>query len=221
MKKKDDVKKSRYGLLVAAVWALSVVVFAAGFFLFHRPRKEAMQSLERQYNESNDQVFIARKAARGDVRDQLQQKLQDAEEAVRQFSVPRESTNGLVFEIGKIANELELTEFSSKNQSVQNLSTADKKEKKELTEAWLKVEFKASFLQFARFINRLERQTPTVFVEKMTLLRNDADPTRNVVRMELSFLVRQEDKELALADAAVTEQTTSFDTTQDKTGNRL
>lgn len=221
MKKKDDVKKSRYGLVVAAVWALSLVVVAAGFFLFHRPRKEALHSLERQYNESNDLVFIARKAARQEVQDQLQEKLQAAEEAVRQFSVPRESTNGLVFEIGKIANELELMEFSSKNQPVQNLSSADKKEKKELTEAWLKVEFKSSFLQFARFINRLERQTPTVFVEKMTLLRNDVDPTRNVVRMELSFLVRQEDKELTLADAAAAEQISNLETSPDTTGNRL
>lgn len=221
MKKKDDVKKSRFGLVVAAVWSLSLVVIAAGFFLFHRPRKEALQSLERQYNESNDLVFIARKAARQDVQDQLQEKLQAAEQAVRQFSVPSESTNGLVFEIGKIANELELTEFSSKNQPVQNLSSAGKKEKKELTEAWLKVEFKSSFLQFARFINRLERQTPTVFVEKMTLVRNDADPTRNVVRMELSFLVRQEIKELTLADAAAAEQISTLETSPDKTGNRL
>ncbi len=193
MKTKEDSKKNKYWIAVGAVWAAGLVLLGAGFFLLHQPRKDILENVRRQHAESNDLAMIARKAARSDVQEQLQQRLDETEQAVRQYSVPQDSTNGLVFEIGKIANELGLAEFSSKNQSVKKASATDKKgkEKEELTEAWLRVEFRASFLQFAQFINRLERQAPTVFVETMTLVRNDSDPARHDVRMELSFLVRQ------------------------------
>ena len=38
----------------------------------------------------------------------------------------------------------------------------------EVSEGWLNVEFKSSFLKFAQFVNRLECQTPDVFIEQMT-----------------------------------------------------
>lgn len=205
MKIKEDSKKSKYWIALAAVWGVALVIMGAGFFLLHQPRKVILEDVRRQYTESNDLAMIAQKAVRADVQEQLQQRLDEAQQAVRQYSVPQDSTNGLVFEIGKIANELSLAEFSSKDQPVKNTPATDKKgkDKEELTEAWLRVEFRASFLQFAQFINRLERQTPTVFVEKMTLIRNDIDPTRHDVRMELSFLVRQTPgASIALAEKA-------------------
>lgn len=207
MKKKIDIKKNKYGLSLAAFWAICFVILVVCYGLFQRPQKEILLQTQRQYTESQDFVAVARKAVKQDVQDQLQRRIEEADQTVQQFSVAQDNTNGLIFEIGKIANELGVLEFSSKDMPVKQFTAASnaksgKEETGDITEAWLRVEFKASFLQFAQFINRLERQTPTVFVEKMTLIRNDEDPLRNGVRMEISFLVREDrNNSVAFADS--------------------
>jgi hypothetical protein len=187
MKTKIDLKKKTYGLWLTAAWGAGFLVLAACYFMLHLPQKDKLAKVRRQYAESQEMVLIARKAAQPDVRDRLQQRFEDAGQAVRHFSVPQEKTTGLVFEIGKIANDVGLSAFSSKNQPIRDFSTLG--ESQQVTEASLKVEFASSFLKLAEFINRLERQTPAVFVEQMTLRRNEEGGAEHRVRMDLSFMV--------------------------------
>jgi hypothetical protein len=204
MNKKIDLKHNKCLLSLIAVWTISVALLTLCYFAFHLPKREALGQVLRQYKESREQRLLAEKAARQDVRERLERRFTETDQIVRHFSVPQENTTGLVFEIGKIANELNLAEFSSKNQKLKDLSTL--KENPEVIEAALRVEFKSSFLKFAQFVNRLERQEPTVFIERVTLRRNEENKREHAVTMELSFMVTKEqdgqNDAVALADVS-------------------
>lgn len=190
MNKKIDLKNNKCLLSLIVVWTISVALLTICYFVFHLPKSQALGKVLRQYQESREQRLLAEKAAQQDVRERLERRFTETEQIVRHFSVPQENMTGLVFEIGKIANELGLAEFSSKNQNMKNLSTLQ--ENPEVTEAALKVEFRSSFLKFAQFVNRLERQNPAVFIERVTLRRNEENKREHTVTMELSFMVTKD-----------------------------
>ncbi len=197
--KKLDLKKNWYWLSVMGAWGLGFLIVVVCYYTLHLPQKEMLLQVRRQADESRDMLVIAQRATRQDMRQEAQQQLLETEEAVNHFSVPRLHTTALVFEIGKIANDLELSEFASKNQPFRDIPTI--RDSETVSEDWLKLEFNASFPEFAQFINRLERQTPTVFVERLTLRRSEDDRLDHDVKMDLSFIVTQDkNNSLAMAD---------------------
>ena len=186
---KVDIKHNKYKICLIGIWVGCVLLIGAGYFVFHLPKKSQLVQIQRQYTESQDQLTIANKATRDDVRQQAEQNFEDTANMINRYSIPCDNVTGVVFEIGKIANELGLSEFSSKNQKAQSLSTLG--DSKVVSEAWLEVEFESSFLKFVQFVNRLEQETPVVFVEKITIRRNEGVQTNSDVKMELSFLTTE------------------------------
>lgn len=199
MNMKINIHNNKYLVSLITTWVLSTLVLAGCYYLFHLPKKEMLKQVRRQYDESNELAAIANKAVQQDTQEQIIQRCRTADQMIARFAVPQENTTGLVFEIGKVAGELGLSEFASKNPKAQYHSTLPKDT--DVTEAWLELEFKTSFIKFAQYVNRLERQKPTVFIEKMALRKTDDNPREIEVRMELSFLVTQNKKSsVAMAD---------------------
>ena len=189
MKTKVDIKHNKYKIYLTGTWVGCILLIGAGYFVFHLPKKGQLVQVQRQYTESQDQLTIANKATQDDIRQQAEQCFEDTANMINKYSVPQDNITGVVFEIGKIANELGLSEFSSKNQKAQNLSTLG--DSKVVSEAWLEVEFESSFLKFAQFVNRLEQETPVVFIEKIVVRRNENSQKNSDVKMELSFLTTE------------------------------
>lgn len=186
---KIDIKNNKYQRYLVSIWVGCFLLIGAGYFIFHLPKKGQLIQVQRQYTESQDQLTIANKAGRDDIRQQMKQSFEETANMISRFSVPRDNITGLVFEIGKIANELGLSQFSSKNQRNQSVSTLGDSEV--VSEAWLEVEFQSSFLKLTQFVNRLEQETPVVFIEKVTLQRDDSGHNKNKVKLELSFLATE------------------------------
>ena len=186
---KIDIKNNKYQSYLIGTWVGCFLLIGAGYFFLHVPKKSQLVRVQQQYTESNDQFTIANKATRDDIRQEMNRCFEDTANMINRFSVPQDNITGVVFGIGKIANELGLSEFSSKNQKAQSLSTLGDSE--DVSEAWLEVEFESSFLKFAQFVNRLEQETPVVFIEKVVLRRNENGQKNNDVKMELSFLTTE------------------------------
>jgi hypothetical protein len=201
--KQIDLKKHKYWLSLLGIWVLGFVVVAVCYVTLHLPRKHMLIQINNQANESRDMLMIAQRATSPEIHREIEQELDRTEQAVHHFSVPRPNTTALVFEIGKIANDLGLSDFASKNQPLRDIPTI--RDSKTVSEDWLKVEFQASFSDFAQFVNRLERQNPAVFVERLTLRRGEDGQLDHNVIMELSFLVTQDDNPLAMADGQAEE----------------
>jgi len=188
LKMKINMKHNKYKICLIGTWIGCALLMGAGYLIFQMPKKGQLIQVQRQYNESRDQLTIADRATDNEVLQKAKQSFEDTAEKINNYSIPRDNITGIVFEIGKIAGDLGLSGFSSKNQKNQNLSTLA--DSKIVTEAWLEVEFESSFLQFVQFVNRLEQETPVVFVEEVTIRRNEKDHN-NDVKMELSFLTTE------------------------------
>ncbi|MCI0498840.1 MAG: hypothetical protein L0Y36_04040 [Planctomycetales bacterium] len=190
MGSKQKIRLSRYALAAIAVWGVCTVLWVAGYYLFYLPQQTEQIRIQQQFSESAEQLENARLAALRKTKEQMQQRYEQTSRTIADFSTASDSVTGLVFQIGQIANDLRLTEFSSKNQKNQYASTVG--DSKRLAESWLTVEFFATFEQLAHFVNQMERNCPFVFVEKVFFRRGAAGSKGHEAKLELSFLASTE-----------------------------
>lgn len=194
---KSIIKLNRYTLVIAGVWIVAAIVLGGGYILFHGPQKNELAQIKNQYNESLSDLERAQLAAQDQTKTQLKQQCEEVGRLISGFSTHQDTVTELVFEIGRIATDLRLSEFSSKNQT-QKDSTIGKSEL--LSEFWLEVEFQATFEQLAQFIYQLECHSPVVFVEELHLQRGQ-DTRKHKASLQLSFLAKTEATNKTVATA--------------------
>ncbi len=199
MKNKKKIKITRYTAFLAATWAGCLLLLGGGYLFFHLPQKEILAQAERQFRESNEIREIADMASQDSVIQNAQQRCDEVCEQIHHYSLPEKSITNLVFEIGKMAGEIGLSDFSSKDHNNRNVSTVTKSDI--VTEGWLAVEFKASFEQLLQFVNRLETAEPVVFVETLMVSRGTNGQKIHEVKMELSFLATTGEGNYSVASA--------------------
>lgn len=186
MKKK--IKLSQYTIAVIAVWAVAALAVLAGYFFMKLPQDAELDQLRTQCTESQTRADYAQMAAIPESQTKLIERCEESERQIETFSTRQDTVTGLVFEIGELADELSLCDFSSKALTVSQYSTVGKSEI--ITENWLNVEFEGSFDQFVKYVNELERNQPVVFVEKIFFRRGTEGPASNQIKMDLSFLTQ-------------------------------
>ncbi|MHC4524296.1 MAG: hypothetical protein ACYTEU_01055 [Planctomycetota bacterium] len=196
---KSKIKLGRYRIVTLSVWAVSVIVLGAGYFLFYLPQKTELAQLQNQCSESQMELERAQLAGQDQTKEKMQRRCQEADRLISDFSTEHDKTTELVFEVGQIANDLRLAEFSSKNEKKRDQSTIEKS--KTLDEGWLNVKFFATFDQFAQFMNQLERHCPVVFIEEVSFRRGTSSGKGHEVSLQLSFLAEKatNNKKVAMA----------------------
>lgn len=197
MKTLNTKKITKYKMFLIGTWAVCVLLLGAGVLFFHLPQKEVLNRVQKQFDESRQQRELAELAGQETVREKAQQRLDEVQQHIQQYSLPSDDVTTVAFEIGRTAGELGLSGFSSKHLSQQKLSTV--KESKLLAEAWLVVEFEASYEQIVQFVHRLEQSRPVVFIEDLSIRRADNGQANHEVKMELSFLTRTEKENRSVA----------------------
>lgn len=191
---------SRYTIITAAVWAVSVIVLSGGYFLFYAPQQAELIQLANQCAESQMALERAQLAAQDSSKAKQKQQYEAIGQLLSGFSTQQNTVTELVFEIGRIAtNDLRLFEFSSKNEKEKAYSTVGGS--KLVSEVWLTVDFQATFDQFAQFLNRLESHEPVVFVEEVSFQRGNQDTLGHKVSLQLSFLAKTDAKSNTVAAA--------------------
>jgi Tfp pilus assembly protein PilO len=197
---KPPMKLNRYQIIVAAVWVSVGILLGTGYFLFYEPQQSELQQSTSQCNESQASLAQAQLAIGETTRIKQQQRCEEVDALLSALSIPQDAVTELVFEIGRIAtNDLRLFEFSSKNHQQKSHPTVGKS--KLVSEVWLKVDFQATFEQFAKFLNQLESHTPVVFVEEVAFRRGTGNSPGHKVSLELSFLTKTETGDMKFAAA--------------------
>ncbi|MHC4926810.1 MAG: hypothetical protein ACYTER_05690 [Planctomycetota bacterium] len=197
MKTKQKIKITKYTASLAIIWGACLLLIGVGYMFFQLPQQTTLAQIERQYDESRQAYELAETAGSESIRQKAQQQMEEVQQTIDALSLPEGNVTGLVFQIGKIADELELADFSSKHIKNQSVSTVEKS--KHVNEAWLEVEFKGSFEQFAQFVNRLEQSTPAVYVEDLRIVRDNHEHKYHEVKIELSFLATTNPKKRSVA----------------------
>jgi len=182
---KSKIKFSRYTIVTAVIWALSALIIAGGYFLFYMPQQIEFSQVKNRCDETQAALGQAQLAAQDQAKAKQKQQCEEISQLISGFSTQQDAVTELVFEIGRIANDLRLSEFSSKNQKQKNYSTVGKS--KLVSEVWLNVDFRATFEQFVQFVNRLECHNPVVFVEEVSF-RRGRNTHEHEASLQLSFL---------------------------------
>jgi hypothetical protein len=196
---KPNIKLGKYAIVTLAAWAVSVVVVGAGHVLFYQPQKAELAQVRKQFSESQTELENAQLAAQDQVKEKMKLRCEETSRLISEFSTKPDKMTELVFQVGQIANDLRLAEFSSKNEKRKDKSTVEKS--KTLDESWLNVEFFATFNQFSEFINRLERHCPVVFIEEVAFRRGTSRAKGHTASLRLSFLAEKDagGKKVAMA----------------------
>jgi len=179
------IKFNRYTIVTVAICVLSAAIIAGGYFLLSVPQQIEFSRIKNQCAESQSALEQVQLAAQEGTKAKQKKQCEEIGQLVSGFSAQRDAATELVFEIGQIANELRLSEFSSKNQKQNNYSTTNKS--KFVSEVWLDVNFKASFEQFMQFMHRLECHNPVVFIEEISFQRRK-NIQEHEASLKLSFL---------------------------------
>lgn len=195
---KIKVKANKYMIAVVTVWGISIGLLFVGYFALMQPQSLKLQQLRIQYQDSQQQSDHAQMAAMTESLNRLLDKREQSKNLIETFSIRQDDVTGLVFEIGQIANELALSDFSSKTQNQASYSTLGKS--KILNENWLNVEFEGTFEQYVRYMNKLERNQPVVFIEEVFFRRGN-DSKAHKATLDLSFLTQTEKVNGSLAVA--------------------
>jgi hypothetical protein len=194
------IKLNRYIIVTAVVWIVSVIALGGGYLLFGAPQESELVQLKNQCAESQNALEKAQMAAQEKTKARQQQQCEEVDQLLSSLSAEQDAVTELVFEIGRIAtNELRLIEFSSKNHKQNSYSTVG--DSKSVDEVWLKVDFRATFEQFAQFLNRLECHNPVVFVEEVSFRRGTKDAVGHQISLRLSFLTESGAKNNKVAAA--------------------
>jgi len=182
-------KWSVYKIVVAVVWAMMLAVVGAGTLFISPSQKIAMQRAQQELLEMQDRLAFARSAGKKDTKQRMRDRLAEAENSVNTFSCTTASESALIFQIGQMANALQLQKFSGRQPDNVPEPTLDKNDR--IGEGWLTVDFVADYLKTAAFINGLERNAPVLFVESIQLTPADGDAGLAAVRMNISYLIRK------------------------------
>jgi len=183
---KSKIKCTRHMAATAIVWAASLLILGGGYLLFYGPQRVNLQQITKRCTDSRTELQEAQVAAQDTTRDRQQKECEDVKALIENFSIHQEAATETVFDIGRIANELNLQDFATKNQKQKNYSTVG--QSKRVSEVWLSVDFQSTFEQFAQFLNRLECHSPAVFVEEIRFQRGTEDAAEHKVSVTLSFL---------------------------------
>ena len=186
---KRKLKLSPLAIAVLSGWILYAAVMAIGSALITPPRQAALQALRGQLTELQDKLMFARSAKKEETKQRMRDQMTAAQETLSAFSCAASAESALIFQVGQLADTLALDKFSSRFPDSLPELTLEKTER--IGEGWLTVEFVADYLKTAAFVNGLERNTPTLFVESIQLRPSDDNAGKADVRMNISYLIRK------------------------------
>ena len=186
----------KYLIRTVIAWAACLVLFILAYMLVLGPQKSSRKRLESTLAEKKELYEFAQKATEDETKIRLNEEIEGLLSTLKDFVVDPEDSANLTFDIGRIANEEDLSSFSIKNNDKQGISEIP--DCNSICENHIDISFTARFNQFATFVNVLERNQPVLFVNEFTISRsNRGEETYQVSLDVAAFVKKQQEREIA------------------------
>jgi len=186
----------KYLTRTAIAWAACMVLFILAYIFVLAPQKSSRKRLESTFAEKKDLYEFAQRATQEQTKIRLNEQIEGLWDKLKDFVVDFEDSANLTFDIGRIANEEDLSSFSIKNNDKQGISEIP--DCNSICENHIDISFTAGFNQFATFVNVLERNQPVLFVNEFTISRsNRGEETYQVSLDVAAFVKKQQEREIA------------------------
>ena len=171
------------------VWTASLVVFALVYYIVIIPQLKAKAQLLKESTEKKQLFESALIAANEDNKKKLAGEMEELKTRLSDYVSEYEESANLTFSISRIAADKQVSDFTVKTS--EQAWTQDALVSNNLQENRVEIAFASDFLQFASFLNTLERHQPVIFVDRFRVLRGDHSGTSDKVDMSLSYFARK------------------------------
>jgi len=178
---------TKYATAVAMIWAACLVLGLFAYMLVIAPQQRARQRIEQQLAKDKAAFELAVDAAKPENREKMNQRLEQLATRLNDFTVPAANAASLTFDISRLARDHELQEFSVRGKGAVDNTPAGAA----LVANRIAVTFNGSFTQFARFLNALERNSPVLFVDTLSIIKASDRSGVHRAEMDISALTRK------------------------------
>ena len=186
----------KYLTRTAIAWAACLVLFILAYILILGPQKSSRKHLESTLAEKKELHEFAQKATKEETIIQLNEQIDGLQDTLKDFVVDLEDSANLTFDIGRIANEENVSSFSIKHNDKQGVSEIP--DCTSICENHIDISFIAGFNQFATFVNALERHQPVLFVNEFTISSSNKGESTYQVSLDIAaFVKKQQEREIA------------------------
>jgi hypothetical protein len=193
----------KYLTRAAIIWAACLVLFVPAYIFVLGPQKSGRRHLESTLNEKKQQYEMAQRATQEQTKARLNEQIEGLRDILKDFVVDLEDSANLTFDIGRIANEEDVSSFSIKNNDKQGVLEIP--DCNSISENHIDISFIAGFNQFATFVNALERHQPVLFVNEFSMTRSNKGQKTYQVSLDVAaFVKKQHGREIADQSSAPT-----------------
>jgi len=186
----------KYLTRTAIAWAACLVLFILAYILILGPQKSGRKRLESTLAEKKELYEFAQRATKEQTKIRLNEQIEGLRDILKDFVVDFEDSANLTFDIGRIANEEDVSSFSIENNDKQGISEIP--DCNSICENHIDISFVAGFKPFATFVNALERHQPVFFVNEFSISRSNKGESTYQVSLDVAaFVKKQQEKEIA------------------------
>jgi hypothetical protein len=179
----------KYLVTLGIVWGATLVLCAVAYYFLIVPQMRTKAKLTKEATEKKAQFDMALSASLEENKKKLAAEVESLRTKVSNYVSEYEDFANQTFAISRMAGDKQVSAFTVK--TAEQDRQQDQLKAKNLQENKIEVAFSSDFMQFANFLNTLERHQPVVFVDRFKLQRGDQGTTSNKVDMSLSFFVRK------------------------------
>lgn len=178
--------KKRF-IAIGLIWAYCFVILAVMYIFVISPQNENIALLKKTLATKKHDYDKAVWAGQSKTKQRLQTELDNLRSRYKMFIIDYKDSVNLLFDINQLAQAKSINAISIKTQDDQ--STVVPQDCKFISANRIKVSFDATFVQFGKFLNDLERHRPIVFIDSFSMTRSSENKALSHVEMELSFFV--------------------------------
>jgi Tfp pilus assembly protein PilO len=177
----------------ALIWAACFAVFVLAYVLLLAPQSQRADEFKREHARIAKQFKLAEDAFTGAAKARYNQEIGKLHEKLDDFAIVETDSSKLLVDIGNIARKLSIADLKIDVKNDQTQTPGTQSIGKTLAANYIYVSFKGSFLQFAKFLNQLERNKPIIFIDKFSITRSDKSNFDNDASMVLAVFVCPQD----------------------------
>ena len=168
-----------------------LAVFIPAYLLIINKQFNELHDLDNNINSLIEAKSQAASISSEEIIDKYRAQTEEVRSQFRKFVIPsKDNIQTLAsIEIDKISHEIGLEEFHIDPWSSSEIAAFG--ECKYLFGQPMEVSFKATFNEFAKFLNMLERYKTVIFIDTFSITRSTGEDVKHQVRMALAVLVER------------------------------
>ncbi|MFH1616880.1 MAG: GspMb/PilO family protein [Planctomycetota bacterium] len=177
-------------LLISLLWAVLFVFSGFMFLYLIRPQKAEIVNLRERIKEQQLYHQMGEDAQNTATKVKAEKILEDLQNTFNDFAIEADQAESVIFHIREIAEQVKVKDYTIRHLDL-DMGKA-KGEQAEITERRLSVSFTAEFPAFLSFVNKIEMNTPIIFIDRFDISKKQMQGSSNNVNLALFFYVMNE-----------------------------